>query len=54
MKELIPSNPKDRGYQFDLLKHSHSRTGFKQVIKVYKAEQPNLAPKKGLYFNERY
>ncbi|MDK6707393.1 hypothetical protein QP289_30775, partial [Pseudomonas aeruginosa] len=41
-------------YQFDHLKHSHITTGFKQKIRVYKAEQPDLAPQKGLYVNEQY
>ena len=41
-------------YQFDHLKHSHTTTGFKQEIRDYKAEQPDLAPQKGLYVNEQY
>ena len=48
------THPEGWLYQFDHLKHSHTTTGFKQEIRVYKAEQPDLAPQKGLYVNERY
>ena len=48
------THPEGWVYQFDHLKHKHTTTGFKQEIRVYKAEQPNLAPQKGLYVNERY
>ena len=41
-------------HQFDHLKHSHTTTGFRQEIRVYKAEQSDLAPQKGLYVNKRY
>ena len=48
------THPEGWVYQFDHLKHSHTTIGFKQEIRVYKAEQPDLAPQKGLYVNERY
>ena len=48
------THPEGWVYQFDHLKHNHTTTGFKQEIRVYKAEQPDLAPQKGLYVNERY
>lgn len=48
------THPEGWVYQFDHVKHNHTTTGFKQEIMVYKAEQPDLAPQKGLYMNERY
>ena len=48
------THPEGWVYQFDHLKHSHTTTGFRQEIRVYKAEQPDIAPQKGLYMNERY
>ena len=37
-----------------MMKHQKTQTGFEQEIKVYQAEEPELAPQKGLYINERY
>lgn len=48
------THPEGWVYQFDHLKHSHTKTGFRQEIRVYKAEQPDIPPQKGLYMNERY
>ena len=48
------THPEGWVYQFDHLKHSHTTTGFRQEIRVYKAEQSDLAPQKGLYVNKRY
>ena len=39
---------------FHHLKHQKTQTGFEQEIKVYQAEEPELAPQKGLYINDRY
>ncbi|EFQ57337.1 hypothetical protein HMPREF9176_1433 [Streptococcus downei F0415] len=39
---------------FHHLKHQKTQTGFEQEIKVYQAEELELAPQKGLYINERY
>ncbi|GFI33927.1 hypothetical protein IMSAGC014_00415 [Bacteroidaceae bacterium] len=41
-------------YHFDCIKHRQTSTGFTQEIKVYKADNPDLAPQKGLYLNQRY
>ena len=34
--------------------HRKTTTGFLQEIKVYKTDQPDQAPQKGLYINDRY
>jgi transposase len=47
-------HPDGWDYHFEFIKHSRTATGFKQEIKVYKADYPDLAPQKGLYVNERY
>lgn len=38
------THPEGWVYQFDHVKHNHTTTGFKQEIRVYKAEQPESAP----------
>ena len=48
------THPESWVYQFDHLKHRHSTTGFRQENMVYKAEQADLAPQKGLYVNGKY
>ncbi|EHI74716.1 hypothetical protein STRCR_2212 [Streptococcus criceti HS-6] len=48
------THPEGWRYQFHHLKHQKTPTGFEQEIKVYYAEEPDLAPQKGLYINERY
>lgn len=48
------THPDGWDYHFDSIKHSRTATGFKQEIKVYKADVPELAPQKGLYVNQRY
>ena len=41
-------------YRFHHVKHQKTQTDFQQEIKVYYADEPELAPQKGLYINERY
>ncbi len=41
-------------YPFSHTQYRKTASGFKQEIKVYLAEEPELAPQKGLYINERY
>ena len=48
------THPESWVQQFDHLKHNHTTTDFRQEIRVYKAEQADLASQKGLYVNERY
>lgn len=47
-------HPEGWTYHFDRIKHRQTSTGFTQEIKVYKADNPDLAPQKGLYLNQRY
>lgn len=48
------THPDGWQYHFETIKYSKTTTGFEQEIRVYKAEDPDLAPQKGLYINERY
>ncbi|CKC22569.1 transposase [Streptococcus pneumoniae] len=41
-------------YRFHHIKHQKTQTDFQQEIKVYYADEPESAPQKGLYMNERY
>ena len=41
-------------YPFSHTRYHKTASGFKQEIKVYLAEEPEAAPQKGLYINERY
>lgn len=41
-------------YRFHHTKHQKTQTDFQQEIKVYYADEPESAPQKGLYMNERY
>ena len=41
-------------YRFHHIKHQKTQTDFQQEIKVYSADEPEIAPPKGLYINERY
>ena len=47
-------HPDGWAYHFSHIQPRKTETGFEQEIKVYKAEQADLAPQKGLYVNERY
>ena len=47
-------HPDGWAYHFSHIQPCKTETGFEQEIKVYKAEQADLAPQKGLYVNERY
>ena len=38
------THPEGWVYQFDHLKHSHNTTGFRQEIRVYKADESEAAP----------
>lgn len=48
------THPEGYTYSFDHLKHRKTVSGFRQEIKVYLTDQPDEAPQKGLYLNERY
>lgn len=48
------THPDGLVYHFEAIKDSKTTTGFEQEIRVYKADDPDLAPQKGLYVNERY
>ena len=41
-------------YPFSHTKYRKTASGFEQEIKVYRAEEPEVAPQKGMYINERY
>ena len=41
-------------YRFHPIKHQKTQTDFEQEIKIYYADEPESAPQKGLYSNERY
>ena len=53
-KEDSYTHPDGWCYRFHHLKHQKTQTDFQQEIKVYYADEPELAPQKGLYINERY
>lgn len=48
------TQPEGWQYHFEAIKHRQTVTGFEQEIRVYKADDPDSAPQKGLYINERY
>lgn len=47
-------HPEGFTYPFRHTQYRKTASGFKQEIKVYLAEDPECAPQKGLYINERY
>ena len=47
-------HPDGHLYPFSHTKYRKTASGFEQEVKVYLAEEPKLAPQKGLYINERY
>lgn len=47
-------HPEGDVYHFSRVTHKKTSSGFQQEIKVYQAENPDEAPQKGLYINERY
>lgn len=53
-KEDSYTHPDGWCYRFHYVKHQKTQTDFQQEIKVYYADEPELAPQKGLYINERY
>ena len=53
-KEDSYTHPDGWCYRFHHVKHQKTQTDFQQEIKVYYADEPELAPQKGLYINERY
>ena len=53
-KEDSYTHPDGWCYRFHHIKHQKTQTDFKQEIKVYYADEPESAPQKGLYINERY
>lgn len=48
------THPEGFVYTFSHIEHRKTTTGFHQEIKVYKTNQPDQAPQKGLYINDRY
>lgn len=48
------THPESWQYHFEATKHRQTVTGFEQEIRVYKADDPDSVPQKGLYINERY
>lgn len=48
------THPDGCQYHFETIKHSKTTSGYEQEIRIYKADDPDLAPQKGLYVNERY
>ena len=48
------THPDGWSYRFHHIKHQKTQTDFQQEIKVYYADEPESAPQKGLYMNERY
>ena len=55
MKQQIPTPIQRVGYSSLITSNTTiPQTDFRQEIRVYKAEQADLAPQKGLYVNERY
>ncbi|WP_227712727.1 transposase [Streptococcus pneumoniae] len=53
-KEDSYTHPDGWYYRFHHTKHQKTQTDFQQEIKVYYADEPESAPQKGLYMNERY
>ena len=53
-KEDSYTHPDGWCYCFHHIKHQKTQTDFQQEIKVYYADEPESAPQKGLYINERY
>ena len=53
-KEDSYTHPDSWCYRFHHIKHQKTQTDFQQEIKVYYADEPESAPQKGLYMNERY
>ena len=53
-KEDSHTHPDGWCYHFHHIKHQKTQTDFQQEIKVYYADEPESAPQKGLYMNERY
>ena len=53
-KEDSHIHPDGWCYRFHHIKHQKTQTDFQQEIKVYYADEPESAPQKGLYMNERY
>lgn len=53
-KEDSYTHPDGWRYRFHHVKHQKTQTDFQQEIKVYYADEPEFAPQKGLYINERY
>ena len=53
-KEDSYTHPDGWCYRFHHIKHQKTQTDFQQEIKVYYADEPESAPQKGLYMNERY
>ena len=53
-KEDSYTHPDGWCYRFHHTKHQKTQTAFQQEIKVYYADEPESAPQKGLYMNERY
>ena len=53
-KEDSYTHPDGWCYRFHHTKHQKKQTDFQQEIKVYYADEPESAPQKGLYMNERY
>ena len=47
-------HPDGFAYSFSHTQFRKTASGFKQEIRVYLAEEPEAAPQKGLYINERY
>ena len=48
------THPDGWSYRFHHIKHQKTQTDFQQEIKVYYTDEPEAAPQKGLYMNERY
>ncbi|CJW25140.1 transposase [Streptococcus pneumoniae] len=53
-KEDSYTHPDGWYYRFHHTKYQKTQTDFQQEIKVYYADEPESAPQKGLYMNERY
>ena len=53
-KEDSYTHPDGWCYRFHHIKHQKTQMDFEQEIKVYYADEPESAPQKGLYINERY
>ena len=50
----VYQHPEGSLYPFSHTKYRKTASGFKQEVRVYLAEEVELAPQKGLYINERY